>query len=110
MVSLLESLVGFIETRRTEFEHFHKRGIILCGHDQYYTVLKRGRVPNRRYFDVDDGDKDRNMSPMAKFRQDVFQVINDRLIVDFKYHPLRHIKKSAITLDSCVNYHLSLIK
>ncbi|KAI6656084.1 hypothetical protein LOD99_11330 [Oopsacas minuta] len=57
----------------------------LCGHDQYNLVLKRVRVPNRRYFDVDDGDEDRNMSPMDKFRQDVFQVINDQLISDLKY-------------------------
>ena len=85
MVSLLESLVGFIETQRTELEHFHKRGIILCGHDQYNSVLKRVRVPNRRYVDVDDEDEDRKMSPMDKFRQDVFQVINDQLISDLKY-------------------------
>ena len=64
--------------QRTEFENFHKRVIILCGHDQYNSVLKRVRVPNRRYVDVDDEHSDRNMSPMDKFRQDLFQVFNDQ--------------------------------
>ena len=85
MVSLLQSLVGFIKTQRTEFEHFHKRGIILCGHDQYNSVFKRVRVPNRRYVDVDDEDEDPNMTQRDRFRQDVFQVINYQLISDLKY-------------------------
>ena len=38
---------------------------------------------NRRYFDVDDEDPD--MSPRDRFRQDVFQVINDQLISDLQY-------------------------
>ena len=85
MVSLLESLVGFIEVQKTEFEHYQRRGIILCGHAQYNSVLKRVRVPNNRYVDVGDKDENRNMSPIDKFRQDVIQVINNQLISDLKY-------------------------
>ena len=48
MVSLLESLIGSIEAQRTEFEHYQRRGIILYGHEQYNSVLKRVRVPNNR--------------------------------------------------------------
>ena len=38
---------------------------------------------NRRYFDLNDEDP--NMSPRDRFRQDVFQVINDKLISDLQY-------------------------
>ena len=109
MVSLLESLVGFIKTQRTEFEHFHNRGIIMCGHDHCNSVFKLVREPNRRYVDIDDEDEVPNMSPRDRFRQDVFQAINDQLISDLKYR-LKHIKKSVITSDSCANYPLSLVK
>ena len=85
MVSLLESLVGFIEVQKTEFEHYEMRGIIMCGHAQYNSVLKQVRVPNNRYVDVGDKDENRNMSPMDKFRQDVIEVINNQLISDLKY-------------------------
>ena len=42
-------------------------------------------MPNNRYVDVGDKDENRNMSPMVKFRQDVFQVINNQLNSDLKY-------------------------
>ena len=61
-------------------------GVLFCV-DMTSTTqsLRRVRVPNRRYVDVDGEDEDRNISPMDKFRQDVFQVINDQLIIDLKY-------------------------
>ena len=55
----------------------------MCEHDKFNSVFKRVRVHNRRYFDVDDEDP--NMSPRDRFRQDVFQVINDQLISDLQY-------------------------
>ena len=83
MVSLLESLVDFINNQRTEFEHFRKLGILQCGHDQYNSAIRRVRVRSCRY----DGEntEDSNLSPKDRFKQEVFLVINDQLISNLKH-------------------------
>ena len=58
-------------------------GILLCGHDQYNSAIRRVRVRSCRY----DGEntEDSNLSPKDRFKQEVFLVINDQLISDLKH-------------------------
>ena len=55
-------------------------GVLLCGHSQYNSGLKRLRVPNCRYYD--ENVEDSMLSPKDKFKEEVFLVIIDQLIHD----------------------------
>ena len=76
-------LLVLLNLKRTEFEHFHNRGIILCNMTSSTQSLSDFECTTVVNFDVENEDP--NMSPRDRFRQDVFQVINDQLISYLQY-------------------------
>ena len=81
-LSLIESLLKFVERQRTEFDRFEEKGKIKCSANSYIGDEKR-QTKRKRQFD-EGGGEDVVLAPREKFKVQIFLAIIDQLCLGLR--------------------------
>ena len=85
-VGLYQSLFGFVQNLRDEFDKYETDAIALCGNDAYIFEYARNRKRNVRLKDINDKSAPEvELSGREKFRTQDFLTIVDKLAVELKH-------------------------
>jgi hypothetical protein len=78
--ALYESLIGFVQTLRDQFDEIEEEGQKLTDCQEYVTQVKRVRVRNRRY-DDQFRSVEEAQTPSKRFKTSTFLVMIDSLLI-----------------------------